>query len=231
MIKELLYPPKCVACGAIIPGKTYICPRCKKRLMKIKEPMCIVCGKQLEDEEMEICYDCSHTKHEFEFHRSVFLYEERAKKLMYGLKYGHNRDCGAFFATEIVKDMKRFIQALGVDGIVPIPLHKEREKQRGYNQAEIIAKIIGKECNILVYPDYLIRGKRTRPQKELNQLERKNNVENAFHVKKNAVQLKEILLVDDIYTTGTTMDAASRALKQEGVSKVYCLTACIGRGF
>lgn len=132
---------------------------------------------------------------------------------------------------ELARAFEGDIKAMNPDGIVPIPISRKRQRMRGYNQAEVIADQIGAYCNLKVYPDYLVREKETRPQKELNDRERKNNVKNAFHISENEVQLKKILLVDDIYTTGTTLDEAAWVLRKAGVETVYGMTVCIGRGF
>lgn len=230
MLKELLYPPKCPGCRQIIPGGTYVCEGCKEKLHYVKGPVCMICGKPVEKEQ-ELCYDCEKAPHEFLANRSVFLYDALAKDMMYELKYNHNRECAAFFAKETGKALGDWIRALDLDGIVPIPLYPQRKRQRGYNQSELLAEEIGRICGVKVFSDQLARSRATRPQKELNDLERKNNVKNAFLMGKNAVQLKRIMLVDDIYTTGATLDAAAAILKDHGARQVYGLTACIGRGF
>lgn len=231
MLRELLYPPKCAGCKEILPAGNYVCDRCKKQLHYVKDPVCVICGKPLEDEEEGRCFDCKMAPHIFSQNRSVFVYDALAKKMMYELKYHHNKDYAEFFGRETVDILQNWIMALKVDGIVPIPLHPERKRQRGYNQSELLADRIGKACGIPVFPDYLLRSRATRPQKELNDLQRKNNVKNAFLMGKNAVQLKRIMLLDDIYTTGATLDAAAAVLLEHGAQQVFGLTVCIGRGF
>ena len=115
--------------------------------------------------------------------------------------------------------------------ILPVPLHRKRRRQRGYNQAGIIAEEIGRQMGIPVLGNLLVRCVDTRPQKELNDKERKNNLKNAFKIVQNNVQLKRILLVDDIFTTGSTMDGAAEVLKEAGASDVYFVSVSIGRGW
>ncbi len=117
------------------------------------------------------------------------------------------------------------------DALVPIPLHKTRKRKRGFNQAQLLAEKLGKRLEIPVEKRILERTKKTGPQKELNDVQRRANLKNAFQVRQNDVRLKRIVLVDDIYTTGSTIDAAAAVLLEHGAEKVYFLTICIGRGF
>lgn len=124
----------------------------------------------------------------------------------------------------------RWISRLGIDAIIPVPLHRKRRRERGYNQAELFAKEIGKRTGIPVETKLLYRCINTRPQKELNDQERKKNLKKAFTIAQNIVQLRKVLLVDDIYTTGSTVDAAAECLKVSGIQEVYVLCISIGRG-
>ena len=123
-----------------------------------------------------------------------------------------------------------FIRNIGAEGIVPIPLHKSRRRIRGYNQAELLAGALGKRVGIPVYPRMLIRVRNTKPQKTLNPEERQNNLKRAFNMGQNDVKLKVIIIIDDIYTTGTTIDEAARVLKEAGAEKVYFITLACGTG-
>ena len=117
------------------------------------------------------------------------------------------------------------------DALIPVPIHKARLAFRGFNQAELLARGLSKEFQIPVRNDLVYRVKKTTPQKELNDKERKNNLKSAFHVKPNAIECKTVVLVDDIYTTGSTMDALAKALKANGVEQVYFVCLAIGRGY
>ena len=112
-----------------------------------------------------------------------------------------------------------------------MPLHKNRKRKRGYNQAEIIAEELGKILGLPVYTELLTRVRDTMPQKMLNQTERKNNLKKAFKTTKSSVQLQYILIVDDIYTTGSTLDAAAAALIEAGSKGVYTCCVSMGRGY
>lgn len=114
---------------------------------------------------------------------------------------------------------------------MPVPLHPSRKRKRGYNQAQILAEEIGKILEIPVDSKSLIRTRKTSPQKKLGHKERKKNLKHAFAVKHTFQTVKRVLLVDDIYTTGNTIDAVSNVLKQKGVENVYFLTISIGQGY
>ena len=116
------------------------------------------------------------------------------------------------------------------DAIIPVPLHKTREKQRGYNQAALIARELGKRLNIPVEEEFVGRIRQTLPQKNLKGKERQNNLKNAFKIRQNDVKLNTVIVVDDIYTTGTTMDEIAGCLKRAGIREIYCISLAVGRG-
>ncbi len=124
-----------------------------------------------------------------------------------------------------------WIKERGIQAVVPIPLSGKRRRQRGFNQAELVARKVAKRMNLPVYGRLLIRTRDTKAQKGLNDQERKNNLKRAFKTRKNKVQLNHILLIDDIYTTGSTMNEAAKELKRAGAEQVYCLSISIGRGY
>ena len=117
------------------------------------------------------------------------------------------------------------------DLILPIPLHRRRRKERGYNQSALISREIGRLLGIPVDEKSLVRSIYTNPQKRLGRGERKRNLNQVFALKKDFLPVPVILLVDDIYTTGSTIDAAAGVLKKIGVEKVYFLTISIGQGY
>ena len=122
------------------------------------------------------------------------------------------------------------IRRWDVDAVIPVPVHKSRLKKRGYNQAALIAGELSKRLGIPMRDGVVIRRAATGVQKELGAAERQNNLKKAFIVPGNVVKLKSVLVVDDIYTTGATVDAVAGCLKGAGVEKVYFASLCIGRG-
>ena len=123
------------------------------------------------------------------------------------------------------------IKALRIDGLVPVPVHPHKKRTRGYNQAEVLAQRLGKDLHIATYPRYLQRVVDTNPQKELNDKERMKNLKSAFKIGENKIKLKRVLLVDDIYTSGATIEACTKALLENGTETVYYTSVAIGRGF
>ena len=118
------------------------------------------------------------------------------------------------------------IRTWNPDVIIPIPMYKRKKRQRGYNQAEILAKCLGKRLQIPVDTKSLVRVRKTIPQKSLGRKEREINLKNAFKTSTNALELKKVLLVDDIYTTGVTMDEAAKVLWMAGAEEVHFLVLC-----
>ena len=227
---SLMYPLRCPVCDGIPEFGESICPACEKKLVFIREPFCMKCGKPLEDGRTEFCYDCTVKKHAFESGRALFVYQGIVKDSLYRFKYQNKREYACFYAQCTFRQYGRWIRRMGIEAVIPIPLHKRRMRERGYNQAGLYAKYLGKELGLPVEDDFLIRVRYTTPQKELNENQRKNNLKKAFKCQRNVVQFKKILLVDDIFTTGSTMDAAAEALMSTGIQKVYFSCISIGRG-
>lgn len=170
-------------------------------------------------------------EHAFLQTRGVFVYRGAIVKSMYRFKYSNRRDYAAVFAKEAYEAHGAWIARIGVQAIVPIPLHKKRKASRGYNQAALLARELGKLTGIAVDEKLLVRIVNTKPQKQLDDIKRKNNLKNAFLVTKNIVKLNKVLIMDDIYTTGSTVDAAAEVLRRAGIKEVYTLCICIGGGY
>lgn len=158
-------------------------------------------------------------------------YDALMRKSIGRFKYQNRREYADFYVQELFLSCKDAILKWQPDALIPIPLHRDKRRKRGFNQAELVARGLGKKLGIPVYTDILIRTRRTKPQKELTDRERRSNLKNAFQLKKNDVRLKRVILIDDIYTTGSTIDAAASALLEKSAEKVYFLSICIGRGY
>lgn len=197
----------------------------------IKQPICYRCGKQIDDDIKEFCYDCQQKKFFFTRGVAAFAYTNEMKNSMYMFKYNNRREYAEFYAKSIVREFGNIIDTWNADALVPVPLFKGKERKRGYNQAKVLADSLSNLLNIPVDGKILERTVNTSPQKALNDKERKNNLKNAFQIRKNGLEYSKIVLVDDIYTTGTTIDECARVLLQAGISQVYFITACIGKGF
>ena len=220
---------------------TDICQVCYNKVEVIEEIYCRHCGKRREVED-DLCLDCLTHKHEFEAGRSVFVYDEQVKKSLFGIKFYHH--------TWIARKMGRimanyYLEQVGwdVDYLIPVPIHYFKQITRGYDQSELLAKYFIQEYNeqmikyngkkIQFLQQGLKRVKWTKPQKDLDPERRYINLENAFEVNKKIrmqIKNKNILIIDDIYTTGATMDACAKILKAAHAGKVFYITAAIGNG-
>ncbi len=189
------------------------------------------CGKPLSEAEIEYCPDCMRRKHVFEKGRAAFVYDSRMRMSISRFKYHNRREYADYYAEALLRAHGRTLLSWQPDALIPVPIHRSRMKKRGYNQAALVADRIGERLGLPVEKDWLLRVKKTKPQKNLSDAERRENLKKAFQVRDNGVKLKRVVLIDDIYTTGSTLDAAAAALLEAGVEKVYFLSICIGRGF
>lgn len=225
----ILYPQTCCFCGRV--NREPICKECKEEVIYIQEPICKKCGKPIRYAENEYCSDCEDTQFHYEQGRSVWLHTGRVRWSVYQFKYHNRRIYSKFYAREFTRLYGDWIRSCGIEVIIPIPLHRKRRKKRGYNQAEKLARNLGKLTKIRVETKAVIRTRNTKPQKELSNKERRKNLRDAFRVTKYWKGEKNVLLVDDIYTTGNTIDSVAKVLKENGAQKVWFLTISIGQGF
>lgn len=229
-LKDLIFPRHCPVCDEILPfGDRLICGSCAAKLQYIKAPVCRKCGKQLYDEGKIYCGDCMRREHVFDYGFSLYDYQSMRKSI-YRFKYKGRGEYAQFYAKDIYMHFKREINAMGADAFIPIPLHRARQEKRGYNQSELVSRELSKLSGIPTRTDIVARTKKTLPQKQLNAISRQNNLKKAFNIGADVVKLNKTILVDDIYTTGSTLDAVASELKSHGVQKIYFITLCIGEG-
>ncbi len=226
---QLIFPLRCPVCDDIVrPFGEKICLRCMKRLKLLTPPWCLQCGKKLW-RERELCGDCRRIKHNFIRGRALYEYHSAASAI-YRFKYSGRREYAEYFGEAVAAFLGDFICSVKPDALVPVPLHRKRERKRGYNQAKLLADEIGRRMDIPVYGKLLVRVKNTVPLKRQNPKERQNNLKKAFNVAQNDVKLNTVIVVDDIYTTGSTIDEVSTVLKEHGVRNVYFVTLACGEG-
>lgn len=224
---DMLYPRRCPVCHDIaVPGGSRICNVCREKLKPITGPRCFRCSKPLKREEQEYCKDCRKTRL-FDQGIGIFPYGSVLQESLFKLKYGKRQEYGSFYGQIAAVYSREIIRNWGVEIIIPIPLHRKGMEKRGYNQAELIAEALGKTLCIPVDSRLMKRKVNTRPQKELDYRERKQNMKNAFFLK-GENRYRRILLVDDIYTTGSTIEAAAELLKRNGAENVFFLTIAMG---
>lgn len=228
MVLDILYPPRCPVCGRILADRTWmVCPECRDVFHPITENYCMKCGKPVKESE-EYCGDCTEKVREFRRGRGAFLYNMQMKQSLMKYKYYGSREYGRYYAWQICRYLGKEIRNWNPDLIVPVPLHRRKQRMRGFNQAAELAKYIGKTMKIPVAEDVAVKKKETRSQKTLSAKERKRNLENAFEVKCALNGLK-IVIIDDVYTTGSTVEALAVAMKEKGAAEVYFITLCTGQ--
>ena len=229
-IRGIFYPFQCPFCQEILPGgQRRICASCQKKIKRIIEPRCKKCGRPIRLEEQEFCYDCRRKKHSYEEGIAVYVYEGRVRRAVHQMKFQNRRVYAEIFGAVMAEEVRKKIELWDIKAVVPVPMYKKKQRERGYNQAELLARKVSDVLHIEMKSDLVVRVRDTKPQKELEKKDRENNLKKAFSVKQNEVKLKNILLVDDIYTTGSTIDALADTLKKHGVEKIYFLALCIGK--
>lgn len=231
-ILALAYPPVCPLCEGALPisMEGAVCGNCKGKLPPPLILTCYKCGRPLEEEEYEYCSICKKTNFHFKKGFIVFPYEEEIKKAILHFKYYGRKDLALFFANQTWLRYEADIRRIKADAIIPIPVHKSKLRQRGYNQAEVYAGELSKLSGIPVVGDLLIRTKHTKAQKNLSALGRLTNLLDAFDIDldmlcwyKKRMALNRVILVDDIFTTGSTIECSTIKLMAVGIEEVYSI--------
>jgi ComF family protein len=232
--KELVYPRRCPVCDRPVnPAGALICPECEGLLKRVEEPACRRCGKPLRSSSsvsMQLCPDCRLHPHIYERGCAVFTYHSVAGSL-FRFKYKGRQEYGTYFGRCMAEKLAEFEAGPGCarpDFLVPVPVSEDRLRKRGYNQALILAREISRLTGIPVRENVLRRVTDTLPMKNMTPEERQNNLKRAFQSFGNDVSLNSIMLIDDIYTTGATIDACAHALLQKGAERVFFMSLAIG---
>ena len=198
------------------------------------------CGKPLSGETREYCHDCARRMDAARRHgregfcvrqgRSLWVHREPVSGAVYKLKYKNKRNWGRIFAAEMEEVYGRQIRQWGIQEIIPVPLHPSRKRARGFNQSEVIARELSALTGIPCRADVLFRIKKTIPQKLLDSRARTENLKGAFAAARGWQAPENVLLIDDIYTTGATLEKAAKMLRKAGARNIYFLTVSIGQG-
>lgn len=207
-IERLIFPHCCLICGKLV--SAIWCRECKR---KLQEKAIF----KIENKEKKEYY--------FEKHLYIFLYKDEIRKLLLDYKFNDKSYLYQIFSEIIIKNKKicGILKKYGI--IMPVPIHHKRKKQRGYNQSALIARSIAKQIEELEYQDILEKIKDTVPQSSLKKEQRRKNAQNVYQIKKKAkIKQKNIILLDDIYTTGSTVNAIAKVLKENGVKEILVLT-------
>ncbi|MBQ7535877.1 MAG: ComF family protein [Stomatobaculum sp.] len=228
LLTDSLFPRRCPVCGDIVSPPGYqVCRNCFPKLLFVEPPVCMKCGKGLTDESEAFCSTCASAERSFEYGAALLYYDDIMRRAVSGIKYNNRREYIKPFAKMFWLRWGKVLREMNADCLVPVPLHPSRFKKRGFNQAELLARELGVLSGIPVRTDLLFREKRTEAQKELTPDQRIRNLQKAFRADPEKVDVSSVILVDDIYTTGSTAEACTRALKEAGVQKVYTACLCI----
>lgn len=228
-IVNLLFPRRCPVCDKpLAPQEELIHLQCKAKLPYVSGPVCYKCGKPVNHSEIQYCTDCSRRRHLFVQGKSLLVYNQIMEKSIAKYKYNGRREYGVYYSKQLLAVYGDWLTSLKADVIIPVPLHWKKQRDRGYNQAAVIAKYIGQSIHLPVDTKYLRRKTRTKPQKQLTPQQRYANLKQAFKIVKKNQKYRCIILVDDIYTTGSTIDACTKLLLEAGAKDVYFISVCIG---
>lgn len=230
-IIDIIYPKICHACKKKINTSLIdevICIECWTRIKKNTPPFCYSCGRNLRGEKplKNTCLNCIKRPLEFDRAFSPCLYEGVIKELIHVFKYQKKDYLGLTLAKLMIDFIKEYnLPIQFMDLIIPIPLYKTKLREREFNHAFILSKYLGAELKKEVSAERLTRNKNTKTQTELKDNERFSNVNACFSVpQENCVKSRNILLIDDVLTTGATVSEAALTLKNAGANKVYVLT-------
>ena len=203
---DYFFPPICGMCGEI--NENYICNNCYENIKKIKK-----------------CVINEYNNRNFSRHLYIFRYEGIIRNKIIEYKFEDKGYLYKMFAKIILSDKKTCNFIKKYDVIIPVPISKKRKKKRGYNQSELVANELAQKLNQDIWTDIIIKKKDNKPQSELNKLERIKNVEDIYEINKPIeVKNKKVLLLDDIYTTGSTVNEIARKLKQNQTQEIGVIT-------
>ena len=233
-ILNMLYPPRCPFCDKVLAFREMVCESCEEQLPFLQGNLCVCCGKPIPDAE-QYCHSCKQQEHTFISGRAALLYNGVLQESVARYKYAGRQEYAECYGRILWEREGAWLKELNADFLVPVPLHQDRYRKRGYNQAELLAKSLSAYAGIPVTGDLLLRSKKTAPQKELSRQERLENLSQAFCINERTRCLCErakcVILIDDIYTTGSTMEVCSNVLYNAGISKIYFLSLCIGKDY
>lgn len=233
----LFLPADCLLCKRPLEplNRSFICCSCWQKVERLPPVYCKKCSKPLfftpvpDCSFPDVCLDCKTKPPAFERLFSPTIYRGVVAEAIKFFKYKHKRGILRGFVDIVTSSLYRFnLGSLGLTAIVPVPLHPRKKRERGYNQADDIARILSKQLNIPVRNDYLLRIRYTKPQTSFKKDARRDNVRGAFFIPKKSRNLgvgadKKILLVDDVYTTGFTLNEATNEIKKYG-AQVFSFT-------
>ncbi|MBI2533230.1 MAG: ComF family protein [Deltaproteobacteria bacterium] len=232
---DWLYPPRCRACAGRIHGcdAEYFCSACRSQVQIVAHPLCPICGRPFPDASGDdhTCGICLTREPQFTRARAWACYprqeleEHPLRQVVQKFKYGRKVALGKPLGRLLALGCGDFLSECHFDVILPVPLHPKRLRWRGFNQSVLLARQVSRAYGVPMDPFVLVRIKETLPQTQLSEEERRKNVRGAFALNPaRSVDGKRVLLVDDVYTSGATVNECSRTLNRAGAEEVTVLT-------
>ena len=224
---NLIFPPQCLNCKGRVPTHGTLCQPCWQAVQFISDPMCDACGLPFDYDigSEALCGDCIIELPPYRKCRSAFRYDEHSRKLITRFKYSDQTQLAKIYGGWLTNAGKELLA--NADVIIPVPLHYFRFISRRFNQSALLADVISKKSDIKHCSNAMIRTRHTKQQTGLTKNQRKDNVRNAFSVNKKHLPLikdKNILLIDDVFTTGSTIEQCTKTLLKAGAMQVFVLT-------
>jgi ComF family protein len=214
---DLLFPRWCIGCRK---EGDFICPSCLKSLPRIKPPLCPRCGRP--QSRATLCSSCAGWQAEIDGIRSPFRFDGVIRQAIHELKYRNLRAIAGLFAR-LLNDYL-VTNPVPAEVVVAVPLHPKRLRERGYNQSQLLARELASLSKLPLVDDCLIRQRHSPPQARTATVkERRANVAHAFSCRDRRLKGKQVLLIDDVATSGATLDGCARALKKAGATSVWGL--------
>lgn len=236
-IKKFIFPSRCVLCDKILPfgsklENMFLCEECKGDFEFIKEPTCKKCGAMINDKDEIYCVRCEHKMHtNYDYGFGLLRYNDYVKESLHRIKYSGRKEYIEFYGKCIARTHRNKISQINPDFLVPVPIHHKRLIERNYNQASVLANAISKELKnygifVDTREDLIYRVKNTKVLNKLDDTDRGYELKEAFECT-DLSNIESLLIVDDIYTTGTTIDSIAKTLKKAGVKNVYYVAIAI----
>lgn len=226
---HVLLPRTCFSCGADMPFGVHIplCAACEKALKFPGPLICRRCGVPLKDGGAH-CYHCRGSKadqYACKVIRSAWVFTPVSRGVIHAFKYSGYTHVAEYLGASMLARFKQYPELASADALVPVPLHPKKERRRGYNQSVLLARAFGRQIGLPVWENVLVRGRNTPSQTKLNRAGRLSNMDGAFVCADvSRVKGKTVLLVDDVATTGATLEGCARALRQAGAKRVMAYT-------
>jgi len=221
-----LFPQKCPVCSNMSPDRETapICSECWDSISQYNGAVCLTCGKPLISDRSTTCADCIREKPAFKRASSFGLYDNVLRTAINLYKYQNVKRLSKPLSDIILR-----VKAPRIDTVIPVPLYKKRLRQRGFNQSALLAGHVAKGINACLAINTLVKIKDTAPQVGLNSVDRKKNIKNAFKILSNKlIKDKNVLVIDDVITTGATVRECSKELKRAGAKEVIVAALAYG---